>query len=81
MRRHTSQFDEYEGEIESLDDIIERQDGFRIIGLDKFDDIEYGCVPEDTPPCDFGLGDQYGLCIRAQFGCNIEGCEYATPNE
>jgi hypothetical protein len=79
MRRHTSQFDEYEGEIESLDD-IDIPSGFSIMALDTFEELDYGYTPDDTPPCDFGFGDKYGLCVRAEFGCSIEGCPFAEQN-
>ena len=59
-----------------LDD--EEMDEFDGFHLDTDLRLCYGVLDETPPICLFDIGDADGLCIKAKYGCGIEGCEYST---
>lgn len=76
MRRHTI-YDELDP-FDTLDD-VDGFDGF-IIEDEAMDDPEsvwYRGVVVETVFCDWGCGDEEGLCVKERFGCAIEGCPHA----
>jgi hypothetical protein len=72
MIRHTL-LDEYD----DFDDVDEL-DGFH---LDPGPRLCYGELDGEPPVCLFDIGDKDGLCIKERYGCRIEGCPHATPND
>jgi len=68
VTRRRSSVDEYGFDL--LDDETdELSDGF--IVTDENGQWE----SDDNPFCDFGFGDDEGLCIKHLYGCHYVGCE------
>lgn len=67
-----------------LDEVeVDESDEFGIAPVSVMDGLEaawYSVHAEQNPLCDFGFGDSDGLCIKARFGCHIEGCGLADRN-
>jgi len=65
-------------------DSIEEVDGFegRLLTDDaeSVESVWYNGTAEEVL-CDMGIGDEYGLCVKSQYGCHVEGCQYASPND
>jgi len=78
-KRHTP-FDELDP-FDSPLDIVDGFDGFTLTDVDNVEDAWYNSLACDTTFCEFGFGDEDGLCVRDRYGCRIEGCPYAIPNE
>lgn len=76
-KRHTIYDD-----LDPFDDPLDDVDGFDGFILEEdVDTVEEVWYNGDHAFCDFGVGDDDGLCIKERYGCNIEGCPYASPNE
>ena len=78
--RKSIPYDDYDG-FDECDD-IDPFDGFSVIDtLDETSTMWYTEFDGDIPVCEFDVGDRFGLCIKEKYGCHIEGCPFADPNE
>ena len=78
-KRHTISDD-----LDPFDDplaVVDGFDGFTLAEVDNVEDAWYRSLAEDTVFCEFGFGDEDELCVKDRFGCHVEGCEHASPND